>query len=168
MVAAVRNGTLEAGFVRLEASARVHAEPAAVAAVLRGEISSWLPGSTVRPAVPGMRRAQVDLRLRVGGAEAGVTTFRKAAFLDLGTVRRSGTGYEVEISWRAATVAPLFPVFSGFLLVEPAELRIEGIYAPPGGPVGRVADRVLLHVAANATARWLLGELDRAALGAAG
>lgn len=154
--------------MRLEASVRIHAEPAAVAEVLRAEIPSWLAGSTVRPAVPGMRRAQVDLRLRVGGAEAGLTTFRKAALLDLGTVRRRGAGYEVEVSWRAATAAPLFPVFSGFLIVEPAELRIEGIYAPPGGPVGRIADRVLLHVAANATARWLLGELDRASLGAAG
>jgi hypothetical protein len=32
--------------------------------------------------------------------------------------------------------------------------------------VGRVADRMLLHVAANGTARWLLGEIDRAALAA--
>jgi hypothetical protein len=30
--------------------------------------------------------------------------------------------------------------------------------------VGRVADRVILHVAANGTARWLLAEIDRASL----
>jgi hypothetical protein len=35
--------------------------------------------------------------------------------------------------------------------------------------VGRVADHALLHVAAKRTARWLLGELNRAAgIGAAG
>jgi hypothetical protein len=43
-------------------------------------------------------------------------------------------------------------------------MRIEGLYAPPGGVVGRVADRMLLHVAANGTARWLLREIDRAAV----
>jgi hypothetical protein len=39
------------------------------------------------------------------------------------------------------------------LTVGRDELRIDGLYAPPGGMLGRVADRVLLHVAANATAR---------------
>ena len=57
------------------------------------------------------------------------------------------------VCWRAATAAPLFPVFSGRIVSEPGELRIEGIYAPPGGIMGRLADRVLLHTAANATAR---------------
>jgi hypothetical protein len=154
-------------FIRLEASARVHADPDRVADVLRGEIGRWLPGAVVRAEVPGMRRASVDLRLHVGGEGAGLTTFRKAALLDLGRVRTRPPGYEVKISWRSAGAAPLFPVFSGWLIVQPSELRIEGIYAPPGGPVGRVADRVLLHVAANATARWVLRELDRAALGSA-
>jgi hypothetical protein len=45
------------------------------------------------------------------------------------------------------------------------ELSISGWYAPPGGVVGRAADRALLHIAAEGTARWLLGELDRAAAG---
>ena len=84
-------------------------------------------------------------------------------YLDLGRPRRTPTGWEVEIGWRASSAAPLFPVFSGWLAIGPAELRIDGLYAPPGGVVGRVADRMLLHVAANATARWLLDEIDRAA-----
>ena len=115
-----------------------------------------------------MRRYEVDLRLRIGGEGAGLTTFRKAAFLDLGEACRTPTGWEAEISWRASTAAPLFPVFAGVLAIEPDELRIEGLYAPPGGVVGRVADRVLLHTAANGTARWLLNELDRAAREAEG
>ena len=96
-----------------------------------------------------------------------MTTFRKAAYLDLGTPVRTDDGWELDISWRAATGAPLFPVFAGKLVVQAGTMRIEGIYAPPGGVIGRVADRVLLHVAANATARWLLAEIDRAAVGEA-
>ena len=47
-------------------------------------------------------------------------------------------------------------------------MTIGGWYAPPGGALGQVADRALLHLAAEGTARWLLGELDRVARRAAG
>jgi hypothetical protein len=70
----------------------------------------------------------------------------------------------VEISWRSATLAPLFPVFSGWLTVGPGELRLDGYYAPPGGALGLAADRALLRLAARGTARWLLGQLRHAAL----
>jgi len=45
------------------------------------------------------------------------------------------------------------------------ELRLEGWYAPPGGLIGRVADRVLLRIAARGTARWLLTALADAVRG---
>ena len=163
MVAVAHDDSLEPGFVRLEASMRAHAEPDEVARVLGRGLDAWLDGAQPRPGPAGLDRHAVDLRLRVGGDDSGITTFKKAALLDLGPVRPAGVGYEAEIEWRATSVAPLFPVFSGRLLIEPGELRIEGIYAPPGGPVGRIADRVLLHIAANATARWLLRALDDAA-----
>jgi hypothetical protein len=35
------------------------------------------------------------------------------------------------------------------------------MYAPPGGAIGRLADRALLHLAASGTAKWLLHEIDR-------
>ena len=70
-----------------------------------------------------------------------------------------------EIGWRAATAAPLFPVFSGDLRVEPESMSISGLYAPPGGVIGLVADRALLHLAATGTARWLLQELHRRSAG---
>ena len=154
---------LEPGFVRLEASVRPVAGVAELAAVVRGDTSRWLGDAQARGDVAGFRRYAVDLRLAAGGDGRALTTFRKAALLDLGPLWRTATGYELEIGWRAATAAPLFPVFSGRLHIGGMDLRIEGIYAPPGGVVGRIADRVLLHTAANATARWLLGELDRAA-----
>jgi len=156
------------GFVRLTTTAPLHADPEQVATLLAGEASPWPHGTVERPAVAGLRRFAVDLRLRVGGEQAGLTTLGKAAFLDVGRPRRTLEGWEAEISWRAASAAPLFPVFSGWLIIDAEQLRIEGLYAPPGGTIGRVADRLLLHVAANGTARWVLHELDRAALGAAG
>jgi hypothetical protein len=156
------------GFTRLVATAPLRSDPHRIAEMLAGDAGGWLEGAVERPAVAGLRRYAVDLRLHVGGSGAGLTTFHKAAFLDLGDVRRTPHGWQAEIGWRASTAAPLFPVFSGWLSVGAEELRIDGLYAPPGGVVGRVADRVLLHVAANGTARWLLRELDRATLGAAG
>ena len=40
-----------------------------------------------------------------------------------------------------STLAPLFPVFSGTAAHGSDGSRVEGSYAPPGGVVGRVADR---------------------------
>lgn len=156
------------GFVRLVASMRLHSDPDRVAVLLDEGDTPWAEGLIARPETPDLRRYAVDLRLRVGGETAALTTFSKAAYLDLGWPRRTAGGWQAEISWRASGAAPLFPVFSGWLIIGPDELRIEGLYAPPGGVVGRVADRLLLHVAANATARWLLNEIDCAALAAAG
>jgi hypothetical protein len=165
MVAPADDEALVRSFVRLDASMPLDADPDRVSDILQADAGGWLSGAERLPDAGGLRRYAVDLRLRVGRDDAGVTTFRKAAFLDLGNVHRDGARSEVEISWRAASGAPLFPVFSGLLSVGPRELRIEGLYAPPGGVVGRIADRVLLHTAANATARWLLGELERAVRG---
>lgn len=155
-------------FVPLAVTGRLHGDPERVAAMLDAGSPSWLRGMRARPSAGGTRRYEVDLRLRVGVGQAAVSTFRKAAYLDLGPAVRTPDGWELDISWRAASAAPLFPVFAGCLVIGPRDLRIEGLYAPPGGAVGRAADRLLLHVAANATARWLLAEIDRAALGAAG
>lgn len=151
------------GFVRLVASARLNAEPDLVAAMLDDGEAPWAEGRHEPLEISSLRRYAVDLRLRIGGESAALTISGKAAYLDLGRSRRTQTGRESEIGWRASTAAPLFPVFSGWLTIGPDELRIDGFYAPPGGAMGLVADRVLLHVAANATARWVLSEIDRAA-----
>lgn len=167
MVAALDGTPVPEGFVRLAASAPLHVDPDRVALTLLDDLP-WPAASDSHVDAAGLRRFEVDLRLRIGSASAGVATFSKAAYLDLGRPRRTKTGWEVEISWRAARAAPLFPVFSGWLTFEGSELRIDGLYAPPGGIVGRVADRMLLHIAANGTARWLLGEIDRAAMDTGG
>ncbi|HEX5579620.1 MAG TPA: hypothetical protein VFY43_08150 [Candidatus Limnocylindria bacterium] len=122
---------------------------------------SWL-GPEQADAPAGMHRHQADLRLRVSDRPT-LVTFGKAAYVDLGSVQPLADGWQAEVSWRAASLAPLFPVFSGTLVARSGELSISGWYAPPGGAVGRLADRALLHIAAEGTARWLLGELDGAA-----
>jgi hypothetical protein len=122
---------------------------------------AWL-GPEVRQSPPGMRRHQADLKLRVS-EDPSLVTFGKAAYVDIGPVRWLGHDWEAEVSWRASTLAPLFPVFSGSIVVRNGEMTLSGWYAPPGGTVGRVADKALLHLAAEGTARWLLSEMDRAA-----
>lgn len=154
------------GFVRLAASMPTHNDAERVVALLDGG-ALWADRLVTPASLTGLRRYAVDLRLRVGREGPGLTTFSKAAYVDLGTTRRSATGWEAEIGWQASTAAPLFPVFSGWLIISDENLRIDGVYAPPGGVVGRVADRMLLHIAANGTACWLLGEIDRETLGAA-
>lgn len=156
-------GPEQRGFVRLVASEALRAEPDRVATML-GTDPPW-PGLVSRPSESaGLRRYALDLRLRLGGEGAEFTTFSKAALLDIGTPSRTDSGWSVECGWRAATAAPLFPVFSGRLLIADGSLAVTGLYAPPGGTIGRVADRMLLRVAANGTARWLLSEIDRASV----
>ena len=110
-------------------------------------------------------RHLVDLELRVS-ERAPRITFRKAAYVDVGPVRAPRSEpIRVAISWRAAGLAPLFPVFSGVLAWTEGELRIDGYYAPLGGGIGIVADRLLLNLAARATARLLLGRIVAAMRG---
>ena len=150
---------------RLVVRRHVASEPARLAWAIRAA-PAWL-GADVEPAPRGMRRHQADLRLRVS-EHPSLVTFSKAAYVDIGPVQPLDHGWEVEVSWRASTLAPLFPVLSGTIVARGNELTLSGWYAAPGGAVGRVADRALLHIAAEGTARWLLGELERAAASGAG
>jgi hypothetical protein len=108
---------------------------------------------------PGMTRYLTDLVLPLP-PDGRLLSLRKAAFVDLGTPVAIGPeAIDLEIAWRSASLAPLFPVFAGHLEARSTGLTIEGRYAPPGGIVGRAADRILLHTAARGTARWFLGRL---------
>jgi hypothetical protein len=148
---------------RLVVTRTMDADPAQLIRLVRaGEL--WL-GPHVRGAPAGMRRYETDLRLRVSD-KPEIATFRKAAYVDLGPILPRTDGWELEVAWQASTLAPLFPVFSGTVTLAGRKATLSGLYAPPGGAVGRLADRALLHVAAAGTGRWLLATLDRAARGA--
>ena len=150
----------EESLSRLVVRRRALSDPDRLAWAIRAA-RAWL-GPEVEAAPAGMHRHQADLRLRVSD-HPSLVKFRKAAYVDIGPVKALDDGWEVEIGWRASTMAPLFPVFSGTIVARGGELTVSGWYAPPGGAVGRVADRALLHIAAEGTARWLLAALDDAA-----
>jgi hypothetical protein len=118
-------------------------------------LGSPVPGPVDRP---GVRRFESDLALPVRG-QAAHMVLRKAALVDLGPVARSGDALVVEVSWRSASLAPLFPVFVGSLTVSRRELVLDGYYAPPGGELGVILDRALLNIAARGTARWFLSRV---------
>jgi hypothetical protein len=166
MSAAPSNGPEDGGIGRAHLAVAVPAPVPRerVIEVLGSARAGWVGGEAVAPAdgaaPEGMERHLIDLRMRVG-ERSPLVTFHKAAYLDLGSVRDDGTGVSLEISWRAAGMAPLFPVFSGHLTWSQDVLRLGGEYAPPGGGVGVIADKLLLNVAARGTARWLLERIVR-------
>ena len=134
-------------------------------ATLGSERNAWLGDRREPAADPGVDRFLIDLELRVSEQTPRIV-FRKAAYLDLGRVSAEAAGpIRVAISWRAAGLAPLFPVFSGSLTWDDGELRLDGYYAPPGGGLGIVADRLLLNVAARGTAGLLLERIETAMRG---
>jgi hypothetical protein len=53
-------------------------------------------------------------------------------------------------------------VFAGTLSWQDGELRLDGLYAPPGAAVGATADQLLLNVAARGTGRRLLARIAQA------
>jgi len=99
--------------------------------LLSDRAAGWL-GTPVPAARPGFRRYVTDLSLPIRN-HAPSLVFRKAAFVDLGPARETPEGFELEIGWQSASLAPLFPVYAGHLTVTHRELRLEGFYAPPGG-----------------------------------
>lgn len=122
--------------------------------LLTDDADSWL-GTPVPAARKGFHRFLTDLSLPIRG-RAPSLVFKKAAYLDLGNIRRTADACEIEIGWQSSSLAPLFPVFSGHLILTRTEYRLEGFYAPPGGDIGAVLDKAFLGIAARGTARWFL------------
>jgi hypothetical protein len=137
----------------------------ALAVLGAAERGAWL-GETVEAEGLGEReRHLVDLELHVSEQTPRIT-FHKAAYVDVGPVRAlQQLPITLGISWRAAGLAPLFPVFSGTLSWADGQLSLDGYYAPPGGGLGMIADRLLLNVAARGTARLLLERIAAAMRG---
>ena len=116
--------------------------------------ATWL-GQPAGHVAAGLGQYLCDLQIGLR-AERRVA-FHKAAIVGLGTPVRNGDDWVIPIEWRAASLAPLFPVLVGWLIARPAGLTIDGFYAPPFGRLGYVLDRGLLSIMARATARWFLG-----------
>ena len=126
-----------------------HARP-----LLDGTDDGWL-GRRIDEGGDGSRRYETDLVLPIR-EQATHMVLRKAAVVEIGPLEMVPDGFEAQVSWRSANLAPLFPVFVGRLSVAPEMLELDGYYAPPGGEVGVILDRALLNIAARGTARWFL------------
>lgn len=148
---------------RLEVVIPAAVNRARAAAVLGVERSAWLAELVDDGRdQAGRARYLLDLELRVSDLAPPVS-FRKAAFVDVGPLDASISGpLVVEIAWCAAGMTPLFPVFAGTLSWHDGDLKLDGVYAPPGGAVGAMADRPLLTVAARGTGRRLLERIAQA------
>ena len=150
--------TTEAGSVaRLAVSRILRADPAGLCDAF--DEPSWLGRVMDEPNLaPGLRRVETDLAFALSD-DPQKLTFRKAAFVDLGLVDDGHGRCIGRVEWRAASLAPLFPVFSGTVAAHDGGLHLEGVYAPPGGGVGLLVDRTFLHHFARRTAIWFLDRL---------
>ncbi len=124
-----------------------------VPAVLDSADAPWL-GERLPDDDQPARHFACDLELGVGVDRR--VAFRKSAIVSLGRPERVGSGWQTPIEWRAATLAPLFPVFVGKLVLEADAIALLGFYAPPFGDVGVALDRFVLGLGARRVARWLL------------
>jgi hypothetical protein len=142
---------------RLQVARLLRADPAGLCQALADP--SWLGRNVDDPERPtARRRVETDLTFALSD-DPRILTFRKAALVDLeAVVHPDGTCSGV-VEWRAATFAPLFPAFAGTVRVDEGGLLLEGGYAPPGGGVGLLVDRAILHHFAERTAVWFLDRL---------
>ncbi len=117
---------------------------------------AWLGPTIVAPGDRlDLRRIETDLTIGLSGT-GPARVLRKAAYVDLGPLRRTVDGCTIEVSWRAASLAPLFPVFAGVLKATADRASLRGAYAPPGGEVGLLFDRTFLRLVATRTAAAFL------------
>jgi hypothetical protein len=144
------------GVAELSVALPAGVDLAAVPRVFGRQAQGWL-GSFDGADASGLSRYICDLELRVSPEGRGL--FRKAAVVSLGAPVEQDDGWRVPIEWRAATLAPLFPVFAGWLSMTPRSVALTGSYAPPLGIVGQYLDRALLSIAARGTGRWFLSKV---------
>lgn len=147
----------EDAFVPLRAFRSSHLDLDAAVALLDAPELPWLGVPTESGHDGGARREfRCDLHVPVRAVGRKID-FHKAALVEIGRAKRANGHVTLEISWRSATLAPLFPVFSGQLTLTADGLALDGWYAPPGGRVGVALDRMMLGVGARRTATWFLG-----------
>lgn len=99
------------------------------------------------------------LLARVGIRLAGVPLYKRVR-LEVGTpyVVQRGAQAVLPIRWRPSGGPPLFPDMSGDLTLQPfgtdrTQLTLSANYRPPGGRLGVMVDRAVLHLLADATVR---------------
>lgn len=119
----------------------------------------WLGPLVDGPAERGeLRRVNTDLELPIfDGSATG--PIRKATLIDIGNPQSLPGAVLVEVGWRSASLAPLFPVFAGQLRITATSLLLDGRYVPPFGKLGLLIDEGILHLIARRTAHAFLARL---------
>jgi hypothetical protein len=122
---------------------------------------SWLGRLTDGPrGRTELRQVAIDLELPIlDGSAPG--PLRKAMLIDIGGARKVGDLVLAEIGWQSGSYAPLFPVFSGQLLISTNDIVLDGRYAPPFGALGLLLDQALLHFVARRTADAVVERLAK-------
>ena len=97
-----------------------------------------------------------DLLAEVGLAVNGKRVLGKVVRVEVGAATQLGQKTVLPMSWSATGPSGLFPVMEGDLEVAPlgagrTQLAMSARYRPPLGPLGRAADRAVLHRIAEAT-----------------
>lgn len=146
------DGGLDAVPLRVEQPAAI--DLATVDAVLGAPLASWL-GERIDNDELGRRRFACDLELAVGQGDRRAE-FHKSAIVTLGDPVDLGAARQIPVEWRAASLAPLFPVFVGRMTLARSSVRLDGYYAPPLGLLGVAIDRAMLGAGARRVARWFL------------
>ena len=104
--------------------------------------------------------AAEELRAKVGPA-GSPRILQRTVSIELGPIRRPGDRTLVGFRWQSTSRGGAFTSLEADLEIGPfgasaAELVVRGRYDPPGGVLGREADRLLLHRVAESTVRALL------------
>jgi hypothetical protein len=105
-----------------------------------------------------------DRFLAVVGPLGAAPGLSKAVVVSVGQSHQRGDALVVPLLWIATGPRALFPSLEADLEVAAAgpdrtQLSLMGTYDPPGGELGRLVDRFVLHRVAEATIRGFLREL---------
>lgn len=118
----------------------------------------------------GSYREGEALRVRIG-VDRKRRLVAKRVSLSMGTPAKGHATIRVPLSWVATGTPGLFPTMEADLVFarlddDLTQVKFEGTYKPPLGPVGRLFDRGVLHRIAEASVKNLVDHVVEA-LGAA-
>jgi hypothetical protein len=140
-------------------------------AVVRDTLRADLGGIFERATAGAARRAETlaaTLKVGVGALEIGTDVLIEVRGIEEreeGPAGRTPTTF-IDLRWRAARAAALFPSMEAELVVYPlsrdeTQLELDGRYAPPLGPLGGALDSLVGHRVADASVHRFVTDVAR-------
>jgi hypothetical protein len=120
---------------------------------------SWLPD------IAGEAESRGDLLLTEVGFGSGRLRVEKSVTVEIGDARRLGGKSILPMTWTPGDPGRLFPRLEADIELSAlgsarTQLAISARYRPPMGAVGRLVDRTMLHLAAEATIKDFLDRVS--------